>query len=61
MARNSLKFDAKMTVGMPASISRAVDQVSARLMMSPSEYIRRSIIERMATDGVDVVKLSEPA
>lgn len=47
------RFDARMIVRCPQSLPRAIDQAAARRLMSPSEYIRRSIIDRLSADGFD--------
>jgi len=42
-----------MFVRCPSSLPLAVERAAARQLMTSSEYIRRSVIERLKADGID--------
>lgn len=53
------RFDETIVVRCPASLPRAIDRASARLLMSPSEYIRRCVVDRLHSEGIDPAQLAE--
>ena len=60
-SENSGLFTNRMFVRCPSSLPLAVERAAARHLMTSSEYIRRSIIERLATDGIDPAQLAGAA
>lgn len=61
VARNgsetSTRFTDRMFVRCPPSLPAAIDKAASRQLMSASEYIRRSVIDRLRADGIEPSKL----
>lgn len=45
----------------PATLPAAVERAAARQCMKSSEYIRRSVIDRLKADGFDIASLASVA
>lgn len=45
----------------PESLSEAIDTAAKRELQTKSEYVRRSIIDRLRADGVDLPQLAGAA
>jgi uncharacterized protein with beta-barrel porin domain len=55
------KFQKLMQFRAPGSLSDAIDAAAAKHLQSKSEYIRRSVIERMRADGIALDHLAGAA
>jgi hypothetical protein len=42
-----------MFVRCPSTLPLAVERAAAQNLMTSSEYVRRSVIERLKADGID--------
>lgn len=51
---SDLRFSERITVSWPAHVPVAIDKASTRRCMTPSEFIRRCVIDRLEADGFDV-------
>jgi hypothetical protein len=49
----SKRFTDSLRVRCPPSLPAAIDFAAAKSLMTASEYIRRSVIDRLRADGVD--------
>jgi hypothetical protein len=47
------RFTERVLVRCPASLPPAIDRAAAQNLMTPSEYVRRCVIDRLRADGVD--------
>jgi hypothetical protein len=47
------RFTDSFRIRCPASLPIAIDAAAARHLMTASEYVRRSIIDRLKADGID--------
>jgi hypothetical protein len=47
------RFNDSFRVRCPASLPAAIETAAARHLMTASEYVRRSIIDRLKADGID--------
>jgi hypothetical protein len=45
----------------PTSLPPLIESVAQRQCMTPSEYIRRSVFERLKADGIDPAQLAGAA
>jgi hypothetical protein len=52
-ADDSSRFTDSLRIRCPASLPNAIDRAAAKNLMTPSEYIRRSVIDRLRADAVD--------
>ena len=50
---NSARFTQRVLVRCPASLPPAIDRAAAKNLMTASEYVRRSVIDRLKADGID--------
>jgi hypothetical protein len=50
----SSRFSHSLRIRCPASFSFAVDRAAGRNLTTTSEYIRRAVIDRLKTDGIDL-------
>src|SRR6266852_4386026 len=48
------RFTESLRIRCPASLPAAIDTAAARNLMTASEYVRRSVIERLRADGIDL-------
>jgi hypothetical protein len=63
MAENSgsRMFDSRLFVRCPSVLPLAVERAAVSQCMTPSEYIRRSVFERLKADGIDPAQLAGAA
>jgi hypothetical protein len=50
---DTTRFTDSLRVRCPASLPAAIDKAASRHLMTSSEYIRRSVIDRLKADGID--------
>ena len=50
---NAARFTQRVFVRCPASLPLAIDRAAAKHLMTSSEYVRRSVIDRLKADGID--------
>ena len=50
---NARLMTKRMLVRCPASLPPAIDCAATKHLMSSSEYVRRSVIDRLKADGID--------
>jgi hypothetical protein len=55
---DAARFTDSLRVRCPASLPAAIDTAAARNLMTASEYVRRSVIERLRADGIDPAQAS---
>jgi hypothetical protein len=55
-AQRQTKFGKLLQVRTPEVLSEAIEVAAARNLMTPSEYIRRSVIDRLRADGIDPLR-----
>ncbi len=46
------RFSGRVEIRCPPALPRAIQEAAQRQMMTPTEYVRRSIIDRLVADGV---------
>jgi hypothetical protein len=51
----------RMFLRCPSTLPAAVELAATRQMMTSSEYVRRSIIDRLKADGIDPARLAGAA
>lgn len=56
----SARFTGRVLVRCPASLPPAIDRAAAKNLMTASEYVRRSVIDRLKTDGIDPAQTGPP-
>lgn len=47
------RFTGRIVIRCPASLPPAIDRAAATNLMTASEYVRRSVIDRLKADGID--------
>jgi hypothetical protein len=52
-SENAARFTHRVFVRCPASLPLAIDRAAAKNLMTASEYVRRSVIDRLKADGID--------
>lgn len=57
MAEKAKYFPEMIHVRCPSALPNLIEGAAQRQCMTPSEYIRLSLVERLKGDGVDVAKL----
>jgi len=50
---DAARFTDRVLVRCPASLPPAIDRAAAKNLMTASEYVRRSVIDRLKADGID--------
>ena len=50
---NAARFTQRVLARCPASLPAAIDRAAAKHLMTSSEYVRRSVIDRLKADGID--------
>jgi hypothetical protein len=50
---NATRFIERVLVRCPASLPPAIDRGAAKHLMTASEYIGRSVIDKLRADGID--------
>jgi hypothetical protein len=51
-SEGSARFTDRMFVRCPPSLPAAIDRAAAQNLMTASEYVRRSVIDRLKADGI---------
>jgi hypothetical protein len=51
---DSTRFTDSLRVRCPPSLPAAIDKAATRHLMTSSEYIRRSVIDRLVAEGIEV-------
>jgi hypothetical protein len=51
------RFTDSIRIRCPASLPVAIDKAASRHLMSSSEYIRRSVIDRLVSEGIEVAQV----
>jgi hypothetical protein len=59
-ADDGARFTESLRIRCPSALPLAIDRAAARHLMTASEYVRRSVIDRLKADGIDPTHL-EPA
>jgi hypothetical protein len=60
-SENSGLFTNRMFVRCPSTLPLAVERAAARQLMTSSEYVRRSVIDRLKADGIDPASMAGAA
>jgi hypothetical protein len=47
------RFTDSLQIRCPASLPVAIEKAAAQRLMTASEYVRRSVIDRLKADGID--------
>lgn len=55
------RFTRNLYVRCPAVLPAVVESAAQRQCMTSSEYVRRSVVERLSADGFDVAALAGAA
>lgn len=50
---DSARFTDRVLFRCPASLPPAINRAAAKNLMTVSEYVRRSVIDRLKADGID--------
>lgn len=50
---DSARFTDSLRIRCPSALPIAIDKAAARNLMTASEYVRRSVIDRLKADGID--------
>jgi hypothetical protein len=58
---HATKFQKLVQFRAPESLSDAIDAAASKHFQSKSEYVRRSVIDRMRADGIDLDHLAGAA
>jgi hypothetical protein len=56
---DSKRFTYTLRIRCPASLPAAIDRAAAQSLMTASEYVRRSVIDRLKADRVDPAQVEE--
>jgi hypothetical protein len=54
----SARFTDSLRIRCPASLPSAIDLAAAKNLMTSSEYVRRSVIDKLKADGIDPAQLA---
>ena len=57
-AQRQTKFGKLLQVRVPEVLSDAIEVAAARNLMTSSEYVRRSAIDRLRADGIDTSRVA---
>jgi hypothetical protein len=52
------RFPGILQARCPKTLPPIIERVAQSLCMTPSEYIRRSVIERLRADGIDLRRMA---
>jgi hypothetical protein len=55
------RFTDSIRIRCPASLPAAIDTAAARHLMTASEYVRRSVIDRLKAEGIDPSQMAGAA
>jgi hypothetical protein len=58
---SSSRFSTSLHLRMPASMPSVIGKAAEKNLMTSSEYIRRSVIERLKADGFDPTQMAGAA
>ena len=58
---NDNRFTELLRVRCPPTLPPVIERVAASQCMKPSEYIRRSVLDRLKADGIDIAHLAGAA
>jgi hypothetical protein len=58
-ANDSARFTESLRIRCPSALPLAIDKAAARHLMTASEYVRRSVIDRLKADGIDLSAATE--
>jgi hypothetical protein len=58
---SSPRFPISLRVRCPASLPSVIDRAAEKNLMTSAEYIRRSVIDRLRTDGFDPTQMAGAA
>jgi hypothetical protein len=58
---DTARFTDRVLIRCPASLPPAIDRAAAKNLMTASEYVRRSVIDRFRADGIDPTQLAGAA
>ena len=50
---NGARFTERVLIRCPASLPPAIQRAAAKNLMTSSEYVRRSVIDRLKADGIE--------
>lgn len=53
-AVDGARFTESLRIRCPLALPRAIDIAAARNLTTASEYVRRSVIDRLKADGIDL-------
>jgi hypothetical protein len=53
-------MNASLHVLAPESLTAAVKEAARRDLTTSSEYVRRALVERLRSDGIDPASLAQP-
>ncbi len=51
---SSLRFSELLRVRCPASLPAAIERGATKNLMTASEYVRRSVVDRLKADGISL-------
>jgi len=51
------RFTDSIRIRCPASLPVAIDKAASRHLMSSSEFIRRAVIDRLVSEGIEVTQV----
>jgi hypothetical protein len=54
-------FTGNLQIRCPKVLPVAIEKAAAQRLMTSSEYVRRSVIERLKADGIDLAQLAGAA
>jgi len=52
IGKRSLRFNITIGIRVPVVLAEAVDRAALRRLMTPTEYVRGAIFDRLVEDGV---------
>jgi hypothetical protein len=61
MKHERVAYDALLQVKTPKSFANALDKAAGSHMMSRSDFIRATLLDRLKSDGIDVEQLAGAA
>jgi hypothetical protein len=58
---DATKFQKLVQFRVPVSLSVAIDTAADKCLQSKSEYVRRSVMDRLKADGIDPTQIAGAA
>lgn len=49
-----MRFSEMLRVRCPATLPAAIEKAASKNLMTASEYVRRSVVDRLRADGISV-------